>query len=490
MLPNTLPQQETKPVIQFDPKKSSYEKKENSIDALLRAVEPIDFYKSCKSLGWIPSTDCEGKEKPPLQRHIKIAIVRELIKLAERNDWQLCMNEGHSYLYNSQLWLSLDPAELENLLTKVAIRQGYSEIEASDAVFTNKLTDQFYKACFFSRRQFEKRSMINLANGTLVLGESGPRIKGFDSEDFLTHQLPFEYDKAATNELFLKYLDEVLPDKYTQRTLQEISGYFFIKGLKLEKIFFLYGSGSNGKSVFFEVIQGVLGRENVSNYSIESLTDNNGYYRAQIKDKILNYGTDVKLTRIDSGKFKTLASNEPIEARFPYGRPFTISDYAKLIFNVNKLDVANLEYSYGFSRRLLIVPFSQTIHEDAQDKRLHDRILENPAGVLNWMIEGAERVLKNESIFESQECKKSKSRFLTDADSVALFVEGDRYSKSTTGKISLKLLYSGYKEFCMDDGYRPLGKKNFSERLEGLGFIKLFDRNHQAMFDICQNHLS
>jgi putative DNA primase/helicase len=51
-----------------------------------------------------------------------------------------------------------------------------------------------------------------------------------------------------------------------QRTLQEVCGYLFIKGLKLEKIFFLYGTGANGKSVLFEVINGLIGTENISHY--------------------------------------------------------------------------------------------------------------------------------------------------------------------------------------------------------------------------------
>jgi putative DNA primase/helicase len=36
--------------------------------------------------------------------------------------------------------------------------------------------------------------------------------------------------------------------------------------------------------VLFEVINGLIGTENISHYSLESLTDETGYYRAKIKD--------------------------------------------------------------------------------------------------------------------------------------------------------------------------------------------------------------
>jgi putative DNA primase/helicase len=58
-------------------------------------------------------------------------------------------------------------------------------------------------------------------------------------------------------------------------------------------------------------------------------------------------------------------------------------DYAKLIFNVNRMDSANIEHTHGFYRRLLIIPFNQTIAEDKQDRDLHTKILANKAGVLN-----------------------------------------------------------------------------------------------------------
>lgn len=61
----------------------------------------------------------------------------------------------------------------------------------------------------------------------------------------------------------------------------------------MEKVIFLFGFGANGKSVFFEVLSGVIGLNNISNYSLESLTDDKGYSRAMIKDKIVNYGTDI-----------------------------------------------------------------------------------------------------------------------------------------------------------------------------------------------------
>lgn len=440
-----------------------------AIAALLKNVLPVDLKDVCKSLGWTG-----GKDDSPKQKHIKIAIIHTLIETAKKNNWRFIHDAGFFYIFNGAYWIALDDSEVKQLLKDAAITMGYTVIECRDSPFIDKLFQQAVTDGFFVERNFKKQSIINLINGSLVLDENGVKLKPFDYRDFLTHQLDFTYNPDAVNACFLKYLAEVLPDADTRRTLQQVAGYLFIKGLKMEKVFFLFGLGSNGKSVFFEVISGVIGSDNISNYSLESLTDDKGYHRAMIKDKIVNYGTDIKLTKIDAGMFKTMASGEPVEARLPYRDPFMMTDYAKLIFNVNKMDSANIEHTHGFTRRLLIIPFNKTIADDDQDHDLHKKILEDRAGVLNWIIEGAEIVIKSRDIFVSDECDTFKKQFLKETDSVAMFEE-QHIKENLAGSIyfeSVTDAYKDYKCYCMEAGYRTLGRNNFSKRMEAIGFEK------------------
>lgn len=82
------------------------------------------------------------------------------------------------------------------------------------------------------------------------MSESGVSLKAFDYRDFLTHQLDFDYNETAKNEVFHQYLDRVLPDKDSQKTLQQVAGYLFIKGLKLEKVFFFMAAVPMAKACF------------------------------------------------------------------------------------------------------------------------------------------------------------------------------------------------------------------------------------------------
>lgn len=479
-----------KPNITIIRAESMAETKRKTMNLLLEKVNTVDYVEACESLGWIATTNKEGVNNPPNQNNYKVAIIDQLMLTAKRNNWHLALDTGLFYIYTGCMWISLDKDELKNFLKDVAIKQSYPPIKARDSKFIIQLYEQAIQDGFFTDKHYTQQSMINLNNCTLVLNSDGVKIKQFDYRDFLTHQLPFNYDKKAENPIFLKYLSEVLPDKDTQRTLQEVCGYLFIKGLKMEKIFFLYGTGANGKSVLFEVLNGLIGDENISHYSLESLTDDTGYFRAKIKDKIVNYGTDIKLSKIDAGMFKTLASGEPIEARLPYGQPFTMSDYAKLIFNVNRLDNANIEHTHGFYRRILIIPFDKTIADKDQDKSLHKKILSNKAGVLNWIIEGAENVITNEEIFTSVECQKFKAKFIKETDNAALFIDDACYEACEFSKTRLSSLYTEYREFCNEDGYKSLGKSNFSKRLVALGYEKFKADGNKDYFRLKQVYKS
>lgn len=451
--------------------KSSSNTKAQAISALLANVEPVDLKEVCRDLGWVETE----KRFHPNQKNFRVAIVSVLQSISEKHNWHIIYDAGFFYIYNGAYWVALEDAEVKNLLKLSAIKMQHPEIECRDSSFVDLLFNQIVQEGFFKERNFIKQSIVNLKNGSLVISESGAKLKQFDHRDFLTHQLDFDHDPNAINYLFIEYLNVVLPNKDTQKTLQQVAGYFFVKGLKLEKVFFLYGGGANGKSVFFEIINGIIGRENLSNYSLESLTDDKGYSRAMIKDKILNYGTDIRMNHVDAGKFKTLASNEPIEARLPYKDPFMMTDYAKLIFNVNKMDGATVEHTNGFFRRFLVIPFNVTIEESEQDCELHKKILKNRAGVLNWIIEGADEVVKNKNIFISEECEHFKRQFIKETDSVAMFEE--QYIKEQiVYKFSFNQLvswiYGKYREYCIEVNFKPLGRNNFKNRMIAIGFTE------------------
>jgi putative DNA primase/helicase len=165
-----------------------------------------------------------------------------------------------------------------------------------------------------------------------------------------------------------------------------------------------------------------------------------------------------------------IVSGEPIQARLPYGEPFTLRNYAKLIFNCNELP-KDVEHTEAYFRRFLIIPFEVKIPESEQDKNLHQKIIDNElSGVFNWVLDGLNRLLANKRFSECEAVKKALENYKLESDTVRLFLSDNDYKKSITNEKPLKDLFSEYRNYCNESGFKSCSIKTFSDRLKNLGF--------------------
>lgn len=427
------------------------------LNRLLGSLKEVDFNA-------ILGIEQDEKAK---QKHVIVLIIDKILEAAKVQEWGLCKQHDFVYCYNGIYWQLIDREVIKDFLGKAAEKMGYPMYESRFYEFRDKLYKQFLSAAFLPvPTNDSSRVRINLANGTFVIDKRTQKLEKHRPDDFLRYVLPFEYDPQTQAPNFTQYLERVLPDESSRMVLAEYVGYIFTRHLKLEKMLLLYGSGANGKSVFFEVINALLGKENLSNYSLASL--NEDYNRAQIANKLLNYGSEIK-SGIDIDQLKALASGEPIQARLKYGNSFIMETYAKLAFNCNELP-KEVEHNEAYFRRFLIIPFEQTIPESERDPFLPHRIIESElAGVFNWILEGLKRLLKNGRFTDCPKVKATLDRYRLESDSSWLFMDESGYKPSTDFK-PLKDLYNDYKIFCIEGGFKSISIRKFAERIRKQGF--------------------
>ncbi|MFD3003508.1 phage/plasmid primase, P4 family [Pontibacter toksunensis] len=443
-------------------------KHEGLLEKLLDFFEQVDFL-----------AEAGLKEGKHLRRnHLYVLVVEQVLKKTEQQQCGLCRHNGSVYLYNGSHWQPIEENDLKDFLGKAAEKMGVDRFDARFYQFIEQLYRQFLASARLSMSPRRKGIvLINLQNGTFEIGPDGPMLREFRREDFMTYQLPFSYDESAAAPLFEKYLEQVLPDKEKQAVIAEYLGYVFVDQtvLKLEKALMLYGTGANGKSVFFDIIYALLGHSNVCSYSLQSLTNENGYSRYMLGDKLLNYASELS-TRLDPNIFKQLTSDEPIEVRLPYKEPAILYSYAKILFNCNELP-RDIEHTDAFFRRLLIVQFDRTIAEKDQDKQLASKIIASElSGVFNWVLQGLSRLMAQKRFSDCEASKSQVALYKKESDSVQMFMEENAYAKSLEKCLKLKVLYPSYKSFCQEDNYRPLNCTNFRKRLDGAG-VQVVRRN-------------
>ena len=235
-------------------------------------------------------------------------------------------------------------------------------------------------------------------------------------------------------------------------------------------------------SVLFEIVNALLGDNNVSNYSLQSLTNDNGYYRAKLENKLVNYASEIN-GKLETSFFKQMVSGEPVEARLPYGEPFMLKNCPKLIFNVNDLP-KDVEHTDAYFRRFIIIPFDVVIPPEEQDKNLHTKIIENElSGVFNWVLQGLYRLLEQKKFSDCEAAQRAVEQYKIESNSVQMFLSENEYKASPTNYRLIKNLYQEYRTFCLESGMPPFKKVNFVKQLRSLNLIvERVSQNQLAAF--------
>lgn len=435
---------------------------EQLLERLLEQVKPVDF--------WAIATEMEGRPIEELkQKQYVVLVVREVLRFAKVHGWALCVRFDAVCLYNGVFWREIDRKALERFLGEAAAKMGTPTLEAEHFEFRKKLREQFLVSAYLPEPTTdEKTVLVNVKNGTLEISANGYELRPPDPNDFLTYQLPFVFDPKAQSPIFDKYLNRCLPDQELQNVLAEFFGWTFTKHLKLEKALFLYGEGANGKSVMFEIINALMGKDNVTTMSISDLREEHN--RALLIGKLLCYGSEIGANGMENDGFKAIVSNEQCRIRRKYGNPFTVKIDCKLAFNANELPPTR-EINEAFFRRFLIVPFNQIIPANERDPLLASKIIDNElSGVFNWVMAGLDRLIKNERFTAAEESRVALDIYRKESDSVAMYVEEEGFERDPLARTFLKEIYPQYRTYCQQNGFVPLSSKKVRKRFEGLGF--------------------
>lgn len=435
---------------------------------IIKRIKRVDFREYCKL------TD----DKDKLQRkHFLVSCIEILLKSVDDHGYSLCRKNNSIYLFNSEYWEVISENNCKDFLGDVALKMGIYKFDAKYHLFKEDLYKQFQSDARLKEAEDNGGStVINLNNGTFEITSKKQILRTFNKSDFLTYQLPFDYNIEAKAPQFTRFLNDVLPEIELQNILAEYIGYIFVKNsvLKLEKVLLLYGTGANGKSVLFEILMALLGSQNVTNFSLNRLTDDQGNSRAQLGNKLLNYSSEIN-GKLESSIFKQLVSGEPVEARLLYKDSQIITDYARFMFNCNELP-KEVENTNAFFRRFIILPFRVTIPSQEQDKELSKKIIGNElSGVFNWVLNGLTRLLKNKDFTHSNIVENEVLQYQKESDSVLMFLEDEEYEVSMHKTRPLKEVYFEYENYCRMNQYAIYSNRKFTGILKKIGY-KLGER--------------
>lgn len=372
--------------------------------------------------------------------------------------------------FNGKKYILLDEAQIKGALYDALIDLNVGDVYVVNSI--NKIIESGLTA--LARRPYNpNKGLISFRNGVLNLDTmemTSPADESFETPTYID----FDYDPNAQCPRFRTFLSEVLPDAATQRVLQEFCGALFVdrKKYKIEKVLYLLGEGQNGKGVFLECVQHVVGRENVSSYSMYDVCtsprrDNN---IAGVNGKIVNICTDMSKADISGGEFKKFVSGEPMVGRLLFKDTFFVYDIPLAMAALNDVPKTT-DHSFGHIRRHLVIPFDRRIPEEQRDPMLAAKLKEEATGILNWMFQGRARFLANSAKFSSSGVIEYTARRLkSEQDVILAFMSSKQYLMhempfTERFEISNEDLYQEYAEYCRRNGHNGQASNSFSINL-------------------------
>ncbi len=328
--------------------------------------------------------------------------------------------------------------------------------------------------------------LLNLNNGTLNL--ESMELKEHRREDYIMKLIDSNYNPEAKCETWLKFLDRIFGgNKSLINFVQRIAGYA-LTGLTVEQcIFILYGSGSNGKSTFINMIKEVL-----CDYAQQTPSET-------LMEKRNTGGVSNDLARLRGARFvasieteqgkcfaealvKQLSGgDDTITARFLNKEFFEFVPECKIFIATNhKPKIKNTDHAIW--RRIKLIPFTVTIPEEEKDLKFMDKLRKEKEGILAWMVEGC-KLWQSEGLQTPEEVIAATQEYKEEMDVIGAFIDeccvvGLKY------RTLAKDLYEIYSKWCEENGEYTMSQRSFGLKLTDRGYerTRVFSGHNRGKF--------
>jgi putative DNA primase/helicase len=218
------------------------------------------------------------------------------------------------------------------------------------------------------------------------------------------HRIPHDFDEGANGR---PQFDQFISDSVKEsdrKKLQEYAGYLLWHHAQpYGKALFLVGPTDSGKGTFLRVLKGVIGRQALASESLDDLTESR-WGAAQLYGSWANIRNEVTPGEVKKvERFKELTGGgDRISAEFKGEQKFEFDVTQKFIFSMNQMpEVSGADGA--FWNRLLFAEFPDTVAEEDKIEELAAKIVdEEGSAVLNWMLDGLQRLRDNSGQFTNE----------------------------------------------------------------------------------------
>ena len=263
-------------------------------------------------------------------------------------------------------------------------------------------------------------------------------------------------------------------DAELQAYLQRMSGYTLTGSTQEHALFFLYGTGANGKSVFVNTLATILGDYATNapmDTFMETRTDRHPTDMAGLRGARFVSAIETEQgRRWAESKVKNLTGGDKISARFMRQDFFEFFPQFKLVVAGNhKPAIRNIDEA--MKRRLHLIPFTITVPPERRDKHLQQKLLAERDGVLAWAVQGCLDWQRLGRLDPPQQVLEATEEYFEAEDALGRWLD-ERCVCEVNAKSLTAELFNDWKQWADSAGEFIGSQKRFSDLLITRGVEK------------------
>ena len=272
-----------------------------------------------------------------------------------------------------------------------------------------------------------------------------------------------------------QFLAEVTgSDAALQAYLQRMAGYALTGSTQEHALFFLYGTGANGKSVFVNTLATILG-DYAANAAMdtfmETRTDRHPTDMAGLRGARFVAAIETEQgRRWAESKVKNLTGGDKISARFMRQDFFEFFPQFKLFVAGNhKPAIRNIDEA--MKRRLHLIPFTITVPPERRDKHLQQKLLAERDGILAWAVQGCLDWQRLGRLDPPQQVLDATEEYFEAEDALGRWLD-ERCVREANAKSLTAELFNDWKQWAEAAGEFTGSQKRFADLLLTRGVEK------------------
>jgi len=338
-----------------------------------------------------------------------------------------------------------------------------------DENMTREIIHNITASTYIERKSFKApEHLIAVKNGVIELHHNPPTIGLHSPEHYITSVLPVEYNPTAICSNFADFLTQILPNEADRTKIQEGFGNSLWTSSSYMICNMLYGEGYNGKSTLLNVLTALLGRQNISNVSLQALAENR-FAPAELYGKLANIYADIESKELrHTGAIKVLTGNDMAMGERKFKTPFFFRPYSKPWFSANRIPYVYDE-SDAFFRRWRIIIFKQKfpMRGPKTNPNMLEKLTtpEELSGILNWALQGLVRITHQKGFSHLDTVEERRIKWKIMSDSLAAFINDCIEYKDFVSKDDF---HQKYAKYCGSKRLPVMSKTKVGQRLPAL----------------------